>query len=105
VLQHAFLKLVGLVGPRRGSGFSQFNTVLELDEDTHRRITELQRKAGLHKKENLGSMSAMELIEVNLDVLQQAGLSKEQVDAVWDDVSELLPSLGDSAFNAGETPA
>jgi RHS repeat-associated protein len=104
VLQNAFLEAIGKVVGRRGVGYSGYNTVLEAPTDFHQEINRLQREAGLHDTEKLAQMSALEVIERNLEVLEKAGLPPELIKRIWEDVAELLPGLGPRAFERAPTP-
>jgi hypothetical protein len=98
VLQHAFLKILEKVTDSRGSGYSGYNTVIELPKDLHQRVNTLQREARLHDPDRLRELSALEVIERNLVVLRDAGVPTEVLRRVWKDVAELLPGLGPRAF-------
>jgi hypothetical protein len=93
ILQHAWLKLHGLVKRRMG-GRSRYTTVLELPEDVHRKINELQEKAGLHDEAVLKGLSAREVVDKNLAILRQAGVDEATRQAVLEDVTEMLAGLG-----------
>lgn len=92
VLQNAFLKAIGKVS-KRAKGYSKYNTVIELPPDLHRRINQLQAAAIASTGKSWKQLSAMEVVEINLDVLRQAGIPEATIQAVWEDVSELLPGL------------
>ena len=97
VLQHAWLRRNGFA-TRRNVGRSRFNTVLELTPAQHAEINELQRLAGLNHPKVLEDLSAIEVIDRNLEILRRAGVPRPTRQLILEDVLELLPGLGSDAY-------
>jgi hypothetical protein len=90
VLQHAWLRLAGIV---EGKGRWATNTIIELTRKQHRKVSELQKARGLHKPGELAKLSAWEVIERNIEILEEVGVDPKTIARILDDVSEILLGL------------